>query len=117
MQKCVNALMGDGHSPPFVSARFVRSQLIGTMFTSVPPPAADLPKFPRKLSETGLFTSTKDHNPAPGVIPYSVNAELWSDGAVKDRFMAIPGDAKIDYDAMTYPQPAPGALPPRRRRH
>jgi uncharacterized repeat protein (TIGR03806 family) len=76
-----------------------------------PPPAADLPKFPRKLSETGLFASTKDHTPAPGVIPYSVNAELWSDGAVKDRFMAIPGDAKIDYDAMTYPQPAPGALP------
>jgi uncharacterized repeat protein (TIGR03806 family) len=76
-----------------------------------PPPAADAPKFPRKLSETGLFASTKDHTPAPGVIPYSVNAELWSDGATKDRFMAIPGDGKIDYDAMTYPQPAPGAQP------
>jgi uncharacterized repeat protein (TIGR03806 family) len=76
-----------------------------------PPPAVNAPKFPRKLSETGLFASTKDHTPAPGVIPYSVNAELWSDGAVKDRFMAIPGDGKIDYDAMTYPQPAPGARP------
>jgi uncharacterized repeat protein (TIGR03806 family) len=76
-----------------------------------PPPAANAPKFPRKLSETGLFASTKDHLPAAGVIPYSVNAELWSDGAIKERFMAIPGDAKIDYDAMTYPQPAPGALP------
>jgi uncharacterized repeat protein (TIGR03806 family) len=76
-----------------------------------PPPAADLPRFPRKLSETGLFASTRDHTPAAGVIPYSVNAELWSDGAIKERFMAIPGDAKIDYDAMTYPQPAPGAQP------
>jgi uncharacterized repeat protein (TIGR03806 family) len=76
-----------------------------------PPPAGDLPKFPRKLSETGLFSSIKDHTPAPGVIPYSVNAELWSDGAIKERFMAIPGNAKIDYDAMTYPQPAPGAQP------
>jgi uncharacterized repeat protein (TIGR03806 family) len=76
-----------------------------------PPPAATAPKFPRKLSETGLFASTKDHTPAPGVIPYSVNAELWSDGAAKERFMAIPGDGKIDYDAMTYPQPAPGAQP------
>jgi mono/diheme cytochrome c family protein len=28
----------------------------------------------------------------PGVIPYSVNAELWSDGAYKERFIAIPGD-------------------------
>jgi uncharacterized repeat protein (TIGR03806 family) len=76
-----------------------------------PPPAADAPKFPRKLSETGLFASTKDHTPAPGVIPYSVNAELWSDGATKDRFLAVPGDGKIDYNAMTYPQPAPGAQP------
>lgn len=75
------------------------------------PQAADLPKFPRKLSETGLFSSTKEHVPAPGVIPYSVNAELWSDNAFKERFMAIPGNAKIDFDAMTYPQPAPGALP------
>ena len=45
------------------------------------------------------------------MIPYSVNAELWSDGAAKDRFMAIPGYGKIDYNAMTYPQPAPGADP------
>lgn len=37
--------------------------------------------FPRKLSETGLFVSTKDHIPAQGLIPYSVNAPLWSDGA------------------------------------
>lgn len=76
-----------------------------------PPPAADLPKFPCKLSETGLFASTKDHTPAAGVIPYSVNAELWSDGATKQRFMAIPGTATIDYEAMTYPQPAPGSHP------
>jgi uncharacterized repeat protein (TIGR03806 family) len=75
------------------------------------PQPANAAKFPRKLSETGLFASTKDHTPAPGVIPYSVNAELWSDGAIKERFMAIPGDGKIDYEAMTYPQPAPGALP------
>jgi uncharacterized repeat protein (TIGR03806 family) len=76
-----------------------------------PPPPMDAPKFPRKLSETGLFTSTKNLKPAPGVIPYSVNAELWSDGAVKDRYLAIPGDGQIEYNTMTYPQPAPGSLP------
>jgi uncharacterized repeat protein (TIGR03806 family) len=64
---------------------------------------------PRKLSETGLFTSTKEHKPAPGLIPYSVNAALWSDGASKERFLAIPGDGKIRFDAIEYPQPAPGA--------
>ena len=76
-----------------------------------PPPAADAPKFPRKLSETGLFTSTTDLKPAPGLIPYSVNAELWSDGAIKERYLAIPGDGKIEYNTVTYPQPAPGAQP------
>jgi uncharacterized repeat protein (TIGR03806 family) len=67
--------------------------------------------FPTKLSATGLFTSTKEHQPAPGLIPYSVNAQLWSDGALKDRFLAIPGNGKIEYNAITYPQPAPGAPP------
>jgi uncharacterized repeat protein (TIGR03806 family) len=71
----------------------------------------DSAKFPRKLSETGLFASTKDHTPAPGLIPYSVNSQLWSDHATKERFIAIPGDGKIALDAITYPQPSPGAPP------
>lgn len=69
----------------------------------------DTAAFPRKLSETGLFVSTRDLNPAPGLIPYSVNAQLWSDGASKERYLAIPGDGKIEYDAVEYPQPSPGA--------
>ncbi|MBW3542034.1 MAG: PQQ-dependent sugar dehydrogenase [Planctomycetes bacterium] len=67
--------------------------------------------FPRRLSETGLFASTKDHAPAPGVLPFSVNAPLWSDGGSKERFLALPGDSQIEFDAVTYPQPAPGAPP------
>jgi len=76
-----------------------------------PPRPKDSPAFPRKLSETGLFASTPDHTPAKGVIPYSVNAELWSDGAFKERFLAVPGAAKIEYETVTYPQPAPGSVP------
>jgi uncharacterized repeat protein (TIGR03806 family) len=67
--------------------------------------------FPRKLSQTGIFASTKDHKVAPGVIPYSVNAQLWGDHAYKERFIAIPGDGKIGFDEITYPQPSPGAPP------
>ncbi len=78
---------------------------------AAPPVAKDAPPFPRKLSETGLFASTKDLKPAAGLIPYSVNAELWSDGAIKERFIAIPGEGKIEYETVTYPQPAPGSLP------
>src|SRR5262249_41702248 len=32
------------------------------------------PTFPRKLSETGLFSSVRDHVPAPGVVPFSIIA-------------------------------------------
>lgn len=48
------------------------------------------PVFPRKLSESGLFADVAKHALAPGVIPYSVNSPLWSDGAHKERFLAIP---------------------------
>jgi uncharacterized repeat protein (TIGR03806 family) len=49
------------------------------------------------LSETGLFADTAKHIPAPGVIPYDVNVPIWRDHATMERFMAIPGDEKIDY--------------------
>lgn len=76
-----------------------------------PPPATPQAAFPRKLSQTGIFASTKDHKVAPGVIPYSVNAQLWGDHAAKERFIAIPGNGQIGFDEITYPQPSPGAPP------
>lgn len=60
----------------------------------------DLPAstFPRKLSDSGLFTSVKGHVMQPALIPYSVNAPLWSDGAYKERWIALPGaDSTIDF--------------------
>lgn len=54
--------------------------------------------FPRRLSETGLFESTRDHRPAPGVVPYAINAESWSDGARAGRLLAIPGEGRIEVD-------------------
>ena len=53
--------------------------------------------FPTKLSETGLFASTKNHRLNPAVIPYSVNSQLWSDGANKERFLALPPGTQIDF--------------------
>ncbi len=58
-------------------------------------------QFPKRLSETGLFLSTKDHRMNPGVIPYSVNAPAWADGAFAERFIALPGDMRFDYNATT----------------
>jgi uncharacterized repeat protein (TIGR03806 family) len=56
--------------------------------------------FPRRLSETGLFESVADHRPASGVVPYQVAAPLWSDGAAKERFLAMPGTSKIRFEAI-----------------
>ncbi|MBK9169449.1 MAG: PQQ-dependent sugar dehydrogenase [Bryobacterales bacterium] len=61
------------------------------------PKGVKQPRFPRKLSETGLFQSVRRHEVAPGVIPYSINAPFWSDGAHKERFVAMPGDTAIEF--------------------
>jgi uncharacterized repeat protein (TIGR03806 family) len=54
-------------------------------------------KFPRKLSDSGLFASVKDHAMVPAMIPYSVNAPFWSDGAFKVRYLGLTDpNAKID---------------------
>ena len=52
--------------------------------------------FPRKLSQTGLFASVPRGQPAPGVIPFTINAEQWADSARGERFVALPGVAKIE---------------------
>src|SRR5207302_9720400 len=60
----------------------------------------DLPPstFPRRLSASGLFQSVKGHIVQPALIPYSVNAPLWSHGAYKERYLALPGaDPRIDF--------------------
>lgn len=45
---------------------------------------------PPLLSETGVFTNTPAMTPVPALIPYDVNTRLWSDGAVKTRYFAVP---------------------------
>jgi putative heme-binding domain-containing protein len=51
--------------------------------------------FPRKLSETGLFSSVAEHVPAAGVIPFSVNVEQWADHAAGERLVALPGTSSV----------------------
>lgn len=47
------------------------------------------------LSKTGCVDMAQPSKAAPGLIPYSVRSPLWSDGAVKHRFMSIPPGSKI----------------------
>ncbi|WP_425613802.1 PQQ-dependent sugar dehydrogenase [Anatilimnocola sp. NA78] len=79
-----------------------RSNGEGGMYHLEPIPAeTSPPKFPRKLSESGIFKDVAKHSMADGVVPYSVNSPLWSDGAHKERFIAIPAiegrDMQIEF--------------------
>jgi uncharacterized repeat protein (TIGR03806 family) len=54
-------------------------------------------RMPPLLSATGVFASLQGLEPAPGFIPYDVNAPLWSDGAEKRRWIALPGGETIGF--------------------
>lgn len=63
-------------------------------FAASSAPPANL-AFPRRLSETGIFTNLTTLAPAPGVVPYRINAEMWSDYANAERLLGVPGDGAI----------------------
>ena len=68
-----------------------------------PPPAGPIPD---RLSQTGLFSSLAPLTPSAGLVPYDVNAPLWSDGATKRRWIALPDDRAIGFaetGAWTFP--------------
>src|SRR5437588_12931773 len=65
---------------------------IGPFLNNVMPPIADTAEFPALLSATGAFSDVRKLTPATGVIPFTVNSPLWSDGAIKSRWIAVPND-------------------------
>jgi uncharacterized repeat protein (TIGR03806 family) len=61
---------------------------------------------PETIAESGLFKNIESLELADGLIPYSVNATLWSDGAAKTRIIALPDTSKIEFsenDSWQYP--------------
>jgi uncharacterized repeat protein (TIGR03806 family) len=51
---------------------------------------------PVSLSESGFVDPDEPQKPLPCFIPYGVNVSFWSDGAEKDRWLALPDGATID---------------------
>ena len=45
---------------------------------------------PLLLSQTGAFTNTSNLGTVGGLIPYNVNTPLWSDAALKSRWLVLP---------------------------
>ena len=59
----------------------------------------DPTKFPRLLSQSGLFRNTANYEPAPGVILFEINARQWQDYSHAEYLAAFPNDsAAIDYE-------------------
>lgn len=51
-----------------------------------------------KLGQWHIFRDMKRQLPNDGVVPYEVNAPLYSDYANKHRFMVVPEGKKVGYD-------------------
>ena len=63
------------------------------------PAMAGVETIPKKLSLTGCVDANDPKSPAPGLIPYDVASPLWSDGASKRRWMALPDNTRIHVNA------------------
>lgn len=50
---------------------------------------------PSTLSETVLFDDVTALAPAPALVPYQINSPLWSDGAVKQRWISVPSGTQV----------------------
>jgi uncharacterized repeat protein (TIGR03806 family) len=51
-----------------------------------------------QLSATGCVNASNATQPASGLIPYAPNAPFWSDGAIKQRYIALPNGQNINVD-------------------
>ena len=81
----------------------------GTIHRFRRPSGAAIGTFPRTLSATGCYADLGTRAPAPGLIPYDVQSPLWSDGAGKRRFLALPDGGAIGHTtdgAWTMPEGA-----------
>lgn len=85
-------IYGDDNSPPAELTEFAYLNMPRTLdasFTGVP----------RLLSETGVFSNTPDMTPQPHMLPFIPNSPLWSDGADKLRWLSLPAQTTIEWDA------------------
>jgi len=54
---------------------------------------------PSQLSATGCVLPGDPTKPAAGLVPYAPNAPFWSDGAAKDRYLALPNGSSLTVTA------------------
>ncbi|HKO91409.1 MAG TPA: PQQ-dependent sugar dehydrogenase, partial [Polyangiaceae bacterium] len=52
---------------------------------------------PRTLSAVGVFRDRAALAPVESLVPYTVQSPLWSDGAQKQRWLAVPAGGQVDF--------------------
>jgi putative heme-binding domain-containing protein len=93
---CKSTLLPVGFGVTAEAELLICDQVGGGLWRLARNPDAGKPsQFPRKLSETGLFSDVAKQTPAPGVLPYAVNAERWADHATGERWIAIPSSENV----------------------
>lgn len=70
--------------------------LLGAGRGAAPGQGGAAPQPPARLSETGLYQGGDPARIAPGLLPFSPQYPLWSDGAAKSRWVLIPPGRRID---------------------
>jgi uncharacterized repeat protein (TIGR03806 family) len=86
-----------GATDPFAGLRVTSARDITPVqpFLGLSPTSAEAS--PQRLSETGVFASLETLETVPGIIPFSVQAPLWTDGAHKQRWIAVPSGTQIGF--------------------
>ncbi|NNE00149.1 MAG: hypothetical protein HKN47_22750, partial [Pirellulaceae bacterium] len=56
---------------------------------------ANQAEFPRRLSDTGLFSDVVNQQPAPGVEEYEISAHHWADETDSRQWIAVPGSQQL----------------------
>jgi uncharacterized repeat protein (TIGR03806 family) len=73
--------------------------LAGPLYRFTLSSAPPVDTVPSSLADTGCVSAADPTRPASGLVPYRLNAPFWSDGAVKDRWMALPDGQDITVGA------------------
>ena len=68
----------------------------GRIMKLVPAGAGGADPVPEQLADSGCVAAIDPARPYSGLLPYDINAPFWSDGAAKERFIAIPDGTAIN---------------------
>jgi hypothetical protein len=91
--------------PGLIEGAAALALLLGAAAAASAQPAPAQP-LPRVLSDTGLFRKGSVHETRPGIMSFSPQYPLWSDGAAKRRWIQLPAGHAIDAsrpDAWDFP--------------